>query len=41
LSDAAICKLAEERTLIISVDAELCSVLWGLGSNALNFNHYR
>jgi hypothetical protein len=41
LTDAAVCQLTDEQTLVISVDDELCSVLWSLGLNALNFNRDR
>ena len=41
LADAAICQLADEQTYVLSADAELCSVLWGRGVNAQNFNHLR
>jgi hypothetical protein len=41
LADAAICQLADERTFVLSVDAELCSVLWGRGINVENFSHLR
>lgn len=41
LTDAAVCQLASEQVLILSTDAELCAVLWGLGLNVENFNHLR
>ncbi len=41
LADAAITRLADEQTVVFSVDAELCNVLWGRGVNAENFNHLR
>jgi rRNA-processing protein FCF1 len=41
LADAAITRLADEQTVVFSVDAELCNVLWGRGVNAENFNHHR
>jgi rRNA-processing protein FCF1 len=41
LADAAVCRLANEKCSVLSVDAELCNVLWGRGVNAENFNHIR
>lgn len=41
LADAAICQLADEQTFVLSIDAELCSVLWGRGVNVVSFNHLR
>lgn len=41
LADAAICRLADQRTTVISADAELCNVLWGRGVPTENFNHLR
>jgi hypothetical protein len=43
LSDAAVCQLAgqHQRTVVFSVDAELCMMLWNLGLSAENFNHRR
>jgi predicted nucleic acid-binding protein len=41
LADAAICRLADERIRVLSVDAALCNVLWGRGVDVRNFNHLR
>jgi hypothetical protein len=41
LADSGICYLADERTKVLSVDAELCGLLWGMGIDAENFNHLR
>jgi hypothetical protein len=41
LADAAICQLADDRTLVLTVDAELYNVLIERGVNAQNFNHLR
>ncbi|MBV8782531.1 MAG: hypothetical protein JO353_14130 [Phycisphaerae bacterium] len=41
LTDAAVVQLADSQTLVLSVDLELCSLLWGRGINAQNFHHLR
>ena len=41
LSDAAVCRLADEQTVVVSNDAGLCGMQWGRGVNAENFNHLR
>jgi hypothetical protein len=41
LADAAVCHLADERCLVLSVDLELCNALWGRGVNTENFNDLR
>jgi hypothetical protein len=41
LADAAIARLANEQTRVISMDAQLCSELWANGVDAINFNHLR
>ena len=41
LADAAIVRLADDRTRVLSMDAQLCGELWARGIDALNFNHLR
>ena len=41
LADAAVAHLADGQTTVLSVDAELCGLLWGKGVNAENFNRLR
>jgi hypothetical protein len=41
LADAAVCRLATDNILVLSVDAELCNALWGRGVNVENFNNLR
>lgn len=41
LADAAIARLADDHTRVLTMDAQLCSELWAKGVDARNFNHLR
>jgi hypothetical protein len=41
LTDAAIVHLADAKALVLSVDLQLCRLLWGKGIQVENFNHLR